>query len=144
MCWCTSMADPDPRTSGSEGYVFKSHERALIVGSPATPDHPALRKAGYLLVGVYLALLSGCQNGLLLANLNSLQGYLALTPVEGGCVTVSYNLTNACMSALFFKVRQEFGVSRRRRSTFNHWAPFGAGEFLDWTARCDRRRAASC
>ena len=96
----------------SGGYVFKPHERPILAGSPATPDHPAERKAGYLLIGVYLAVLGGLQNGLLLANLPVLQGHLALTPVESGWVTVAYNMTNACMSILLFKLRQQFGIQR--------------------------------
>jgi MFS family permease len=92
--------------------VFKPHERPFLAGSPATPDHPARRKLGYLLIGIYLAILGGFQNGLLLANLPGLQGHLALTSVEAGWVTVAYNMTNACMSILLFKLRQQFGIQR--------------------------------
>lgn len=92
--------------------MFKPHERPFLAGSPATPDHPARRKLGYLLIGIYLAILGGFQNGLLLANLPGLQGHLALTSVEAGWVTVAYNMTNACMSILLFKLRQQFGIQR--------------------------------
>lgn len=81
-------------------------------GSPATPDHPAARKAAYLLIGLYLAIVGGFQNGLLIANLTIVQSNLALTPVEGGWVTVAFSMTNACMSMLLFKARQEFGIER--------------------------------
>lgn len=93
-------------------YIFKTHEQPFMPGSPATPDHPTLRRVAYLLIGVYLGLVGGFQNGLLIANLTSLQGSLALTPVESGWVTVAYNLTNACMSMLLFKARQQFGIQR--------------------------------
>ena len=93
-------------------YIFKTHEQPFMPGSPATPDHPSLRRVAYLLIGVYLGLVGGFQNGLLIANLTSLQGSLALTPVESGWVTVAYNMTNACMSMLLFKARQQFGIQR--------------------------------
>lgn len=96
----------------SGGYVFKPHERPFLAGSPATPDHPTARKAGYLLIGIYLAVLGGFQNGLLLANLTGLQGHLSLSAVESGWVTVAYNMTNALMSILLFKLRQQFGIQR--------------------------------
>lgn len=35
-----------------------------------------------------------------------------LTPAEGGWVTVAYNMTNACMSILLYKSRQQFGLQR--------------------------------
>lgn len=96
----------------AEGYIFKEHERPFMPGSPATPDHPARRRIFYILIGLYLALAGGLQNGLLLANLTNLQGSLALTPVEAGWVTVAYNMTSACMSIMLFKSRQHFGVQR--------------------------------
>ncbi|GLI96188.1 MFS transporter [Sphingobium sp. BS19] len=106
------MADAVRPAHQGGDYVFKPHERPFLAGSPATPDHPARRKLGYLLIGIYLAILGGFQNGLLLANLPGLQGHLALTSVEAGWVTVAYNMTNACMSILLFKLRQQFGIQR--------------------------------
>ncbi|SNS64904.1 MFS transporter [Sphingopyxis indica] len=103
----------DPAASGESGaYVFKPHERPFMPGSPASPDHPAPRKFGYLLIGLYLAIIAGFQNGLLIANLTVLQGHLDLTPVDTGWVTVAYNMTNACMSILLYKSRQQFGIQR--------------------------------
>ena len=93
-------------------YVFKPHERPFMPGSPASPDHPTRRRVFYFLIGVFLAIVSGFQNGLLIANLATLQGNMALTPSEAGWVTVAYNMTNACMSILMFKARREFGIQR--------------------------------
>lgn len=123
------------------GYVFKPHERPFMPGSPASPDHPALRKAGYLLIGVYLALVGGFTNGLLIANLTALQGHMGLTPAEGGWVTVAYNMTNACMSILLYKSRQQFGIQRFVRATMlalllaNFLQLFDAGYRLELVAR---------
>ncbi len=98
-------------------YVLKPHEQPLIPGSPATPDHPFSRRIAYFTIGVFLGLVSGFQNGLLLANLTVVQGHMDLTPVESGWITVAYNVTNACMSILLFKARQHFGIQRFVRAT---------------------------
>ena len=127
--------------SASGGYVYKPHERPIMPGSPANPDHPGRRKLFYLLIGFYLAIVGGFQNGLLLANLTVLQGHLDLTPVESGWVTAVYSMTNACMSILLFKVRQEFGIQRFVRATMwalllaNFLQLFDAGYRLELVSR---------
>ncbi|MGQ2929745.1 MAG: TonB-dependent receptor domain-containing protein, partial [Sphingopyxis sp.] len=125
----------------SGGYVYKPHERPIMPGSPANPDHPGRRKLFYLFIGFYLAIVGGFQNGLLLANLTALQGHLDLTPVESGWVTAVYSMTNACMSILLFKVRQEFGIQRFVRATMwalllaNFLQLFDAGYRLELVSR---------
>lgn len=106
------MAETSPSAAAAQDYVFKPHERPFMPGSPASPDHPAGRKLGYFLIGVYLAIIGGMTNGLLIANLTGLQGHMDLTPAEAGWVTVAYNMTNACMSILLYKSRQQFGIQR--------------------------------
>ena len=95
----------------SNEYQFKPHEQPLMVGSPANPDHPARRKVFYLLIGIFVGLTASFQNGLLVANLTQIQGQLGLTPAEGGWISVSYNMTNACITVLLYKIRQQFGMS---------------------------------
>jgi hypothetical protein len=73
----------------TDSYVFEAHERPFMAGSPATPQHSSVRRIGYFLIGIYIALAGGLQNGLLLANLTDLQSSLALTPVEAGWVTAA-------------------------------------------------------
>jgi hypothetical protein len=110
-------------------------------GSPANPDHPVRRKVAYFLIGLYLAIVGGFQNGLLLANLTALQGHLDLTPVESGWVTATFSMTNACMSILLYKMRQEFGIQRFVRATMlalllaNFLQLLGAGYRLELVAR---------
>lgn len=133
----------------TEGYILKEHERPFMLGSPATPDHPARRRIFYILIGLYLALAGGLQNGLLLANLTNLQGSLALTPVEAGWVMVAYNMTNACMSIMLFKARQHFGVQRFVRFSVttlllaNFIQLFDAGYHLELVSRAISGIAAS-
>jgi MFS family permease len=98
-------------------HEFLPHERPLMPGSPATPDHPGSRRLGYFAIGVLLAITGGFLNGLLLANLPQIQGALGLTPVEGGWLTAAYSMTNICMSLLLIKFRQQFGMQRFTRVT---------------------------
>lgn len=98
-------------------YVYKPHERPLMVGSPGSPEHPARRRVAYLLIGLLIGITGGFQNGLLMANLPQLQGALGLSTEQGGWLTAAYTMTNACMSMLLFKVRQQFGLDRFVRST---------------------------
>lgn len=94
----------------STDYQFKPHERPIMVGSPANPDHPTMRKFWYTVVGILIGLTAGFQNGLLTANLSQIQGEFGLTPVEGGWISVAYNMTNACITVLLYKIRQQFGI----------------------------------
>ncbi|KKW93986.1 MULTISPECIES: MFS transporter [Sphingobium] len=96
-------------------YQFAPHERPMMPGSPATPDHPTRRRIGYFLIGTLLGLTGGFINGLLTANLPQIQGALGLTTVEGGWLTAAYSMTNICMSLLLIKFRQQFGIQRFAR-----------------------------
>lgn len=82
-----------------------------MVGSPATPDHPTRRKVFYLLIGIFIGITASFQNGLLVANLTQIQGEMGLTPVEGGWISVAYNMTNAFITVLLYKIRQQFGMA---------------------------------
>ncbi|QFT78721.1 MFS transporter [Erythrobacter sp. THAF29] len=103
-----------------DGYRFKPHEMPILPGSPANPDHPPARRAAYLVIGIFLGLLGGGQNGFLLANSSALQAEFAITPVEVGWLTVAFYSTYATMSMLLFRVRQEFGIQ-----PFVRWAMAG-------------------
>jgi MFS family permease len=94
----------------AEPYEFKPHERPLLPGSPATPEHPGLRRIGYALIGALIAVTAGLSNGLLLANLPQIQGALGVTSVEGGWLTAAYSMTNVCTGFLLIKARQQFGL----------------------------------
>ena len=135
------MAEASASAAQPGEYVFKPHERPFMPGSPASPDHPVSRKIGYFLIGVYLAIVGGMTNGLLIANLTTLQGHMDLTPAEGGWVTVAYNMTNACMSILLYKSRQQFGIQRFVRAIMialliaNFLQLFDAGYRMELVAR---------
>lgn len=104
------MAQKGSLSDDRTAYAFKPEEMPIIPGSPATPAHPPRRQFAYLCIGLLLGLTGGFQNGFLLANTPALQGSMALTPVEGGWISVAFYSTYACMSMLLFRVRQEYGV----------------------------------
>jgi MFS family permease len=91
-------------------YQFRPHERPFLPGSPATPDHPTARRVGYAAIGVLIALTAGFSNGLLVANLNQIQGALGITTVEAGWLTAAYSMTNVFTGFLLIKMRQQFGL----------------------------------
>nr|QQZ51514.1 MFS transporter [Phenylobacterium glaciei] len=86
-----------------------------MLGSPANPDHPVLRRVGYGVIGILIALTSGLSNGLLIANLPQIQGSLGLTPVEGGWLVAAYSMTNIFAGFLIVRARQQFGLQRLTR-----------------------------
>jgi hypothetical protein len=104
------MPDAPSLKDHSADYEFKPHEMPIMPGSPANPDHPVPRKIAYLLIGLFIGLVGGAQNGFLLANTAALQGALSLTPVQAGWISVAFYSTYACMSMLLFRVRLEFGI----------------------------------
>lgn len=104
------MPEAPGLTDHGVDYSFKPHEMPILPGSPANPDHPVPRKAAYLIIGIFLGLVGGAQNGFLLANTVALQGEMGLTPVQAGWISVAFYSTYACMSMLLFRVRQEFGI----------------------------------
>jgi MFS family permease len=91
-------------------YEFRPHERPLMPGSPATPDHPMPRRIAYAAIGVLIALTSGFANGLLVANLPQIQGSLGLTSSEAAWLTGAYAMTNVFTGFVLIKVRQQFGL----------------------------------
>ncbi|WP_218668339.1 MFS transporter [Rodentibacter caecimuris] len=81
-------------------------------GSPASPDHSFRRRLAYFFIGLLFSINAGLQNGLMLAMLPQAQGQFSLTLEQSGWIQVSYYMTYACMSILFFKIRQHFGLNR--------------------------------
>jgi hypothetical protein len=96
-------------------YQFKPHERPMLPGSPATPDHPLPRRIGYAAIGVLIALTGGLSNGLLIANLAQIQGALEITSSEAGWISAAYSMTNVAAGFLLIKMRQQFGLQALTR-----------------------------
>lgn len=90
--------------------TLKPHERPTMPGSPATPDHPAMRRLAYALVGILVALTGSLGNAAVSANIPGLQGSLGVTPVEAAWIPVVFVMTNACMNLILVKFRQQYGL----------------------------------
>lgn len=108
-------------TSGlSLTYQFKPHEQPTLPGSPANPDHPAMRRLGYLLVGALVGLTGGLGNALISTNLAFVQGSLGLYSDEAAWLPVAYVTTNICANLLLIKYRMQFGLQ-----SFVRWTLVG-------------------
>lgn len=103
-------------------YEFKPHERATLPGSPANPEHPTRRRVAYFAIGVVFGLAAGFFNGLLVANLQQIQGALGITAVEVNWLNAAYSIANVCASLLLMKFRQRFGIGALARITLPGFA----------------------
>src|SRR4051812_7053129 len=93
-----------------ETYVgtLKPHERPMMPGSPATPDHPLPRRLHYAAIGVLVALSGALGNAVVGANLQNLQGALGVTPLEAAWLPIVFVMTNACMNLILIKFRMQY------------------------------------
>lgn len=91
-------------------YQFKPHERPMMPGSPASPDHPPARRVGYFLIGMLIGITGAMGNALVSANLQNIQGALGLYSDQAAWLTTVYVMTNVSMSLLLVKFRQQFGL----------------------------------
>ncbi|MFD1961034.1 MFS transporter [Novosphingobium panipatense] len=91
-------------------YVFKPHERPMMPGSPASPDHPTLRRVAYFVIGVTVGITGGLGNALVSANTQNIQGSLGLYSNQIAWLPAAYIMTNVSMSLLLVKFRQQFGL----------------------------------
>lgn len=94
----------------ADGYQFKPHEQPIMLGSPASPEHPKSRRIAYFIIALWLAIAAGLQNGIIVAAQMQLRGALGLDLLQDGWIQVSYYMTYACMSIALFKLRQHFGM----------------------------------
>lgn len=97
-------------SSGAPVYVFKPHERPTLPGSPANPDHPAVRRISYLLAAILIGITGGLGSAFVTVNLPFVQGTLGLSPDEGAWLLAAYYMTNVTANLLLIKYRQQFGL----------------------------------
>jgi MFS family permease len=94
----------------AQAYVFKPHERPILPGAPANPDHPASRRLAYFAIGALIGITSGLGTALITVNLNFAQGTLGLYADESAWLTAAYFMTNVPANLLLVKYRQQFGL----------------------------------
>lgn len=93
-----------------QSWEFPEHEKPLVAGSPATPEHPSMLRIAYALVAILVGLTGGLGNALVLVNLTELQVGLALSAVEAAWLPTAYVMTNISANLLLIKFRQQFGL----------------------------------
>jgi MFS family permease len=90
--------------------TLQPHERPMLPGSPATPEHPGRLRAAYAAIGVLVSLTGGLGNAMVTANIQNLAGALGITTTEAAWLPVIFVMTNACMNLLLIKFRQQYGL----------------------------------
>lgn len=95
-----------------EQYVetLKPHERPMMPGSPATPDHNWPTRIMYAVTGITVATVGSLGNGAITANVQNLQGSLGITVTEAAWLPVIFVMTNACMNLILVKFRMQYGL----------------------------------
>ncbi|WP_297800679.1 MFS transporter, partial [uncultured Brevundimonas sp.] len=90
--------------------TLKEHERPVMPGSPATPDHTLPYRLAYLLVGVLVAVTGSLGSAMVMANTQLLAGGLGVSLAEASWLPVAFMMTNACMNLLLVKFRMQYGL----------------------------------
>jgi MFS family permease len=90
--------------------TLQPHERPTLPGSPATPDHPTVRRVRYALTSLLVTLTGGLGAAVVSANLPSLAGDLGVSTTEAAWLPIVFVMTNACMNLLLIKFRQQYGL----------------------------------
>ncbi len=85
-------------------------ERPQLPGSPSTPDHPLRLRIAFGFVALVLALTGGLGNGLVIANLVSLQGSFGAYATEMQWLPAAYAMAIVSMNLLLVKFRQQYGL----------------------------------
>ncbi|MDB5700553.1 MAG: transporter [Sphingomonadales bacterium] len=93
-----------------EEWAFAPHERAVMPGSPASPEHPFGRQVAYGTIAVLVGVTGGLGNALISVNLTTLQGSLGLDPAEIAWLPTAYVMTNTSINLLMIKFRQQYGL----------------------------------
>lgn len=90
--------------------TLKPHERPMLPGSPATPDHTLGYRLAYAAVGLLVTATGGIGAAMVSANTQQLAGALGVTLVEAAWLPVVFVMTNACMNLLLIKFRMQYGL----------------------------------
>jgi MFS family permease len=91
-------------------WEFAPHERSSLPGAPATPEHPAGRRALYGAIGTLIGVTAGLGTALIAVNLPYLQGSLGLYQDEIAWLPAVYVMTNVPTGMVLIKYRQQFGL----------------------------------
>lgn len=95
---------------GEQAWDFPEHEKPVVAGSPATPDHTLTLRIAYALIAILVGLTGGLGNALVMVNITELQTGLALSAVQAAWLPTAYVMTNVSANLLLIKVRQQYGL----------------------------------
>lgn len=90
--------------------TLQPHERPMLPGSPATPDHSLPYRLAYGAVGLLVTATGGIGVAMITANTQQLGGALGVSVTEAAWLPVVFVMTNACMNLLLIKFRQQYGL----------------------------------
>src|SRR3982751_5493158 len=93
-----------------EHWTFAEHERPALPGSPASPEHPGVRRMAYAAIGTLLGITGGLGTAPVSVNTTTLQGSLGLDPAEIAWLPTAYVMTNVSVNLLLIKFRQQYGL----------------------------------
>jgi hypothetical protein len=118
------------RPPAAQPYQFGPDERPLFPGSPYSPHHPPLRRVGYGLVAVLMALAATLGNALVTVNIPNLSGALGVYQVQASLLPAAYVAMNASANLLLIKARQQFGIPAVAHTLLTAYAAAGLLQFF--------------
>lgn len=93
-----------------EAWDFPEHERPMVAGSPATPEHALPLRIAYAFVAILVGLTGGLGNALVIVNIAELRTGLELSAVQAAWLPTAYVMTNISANLLLIKFRQQNGL----------------------------------
>ena len=90
--------------------TLKPHERPMMPGSPATPDHTLGYRLAYAAIGLLVTATGSIGMAMVSANTQQLAGALGVSMTEAAWLPVVFVMTNACMNLLLIKFRMQYGL----------------------------------
>jgi hypothetical protein len=93
-------------------HVFLPDELPTLLGSPYSPRHPAMRRACYAALAIFLGITASFGNSLVSANSSSLAGSLDMYAFEFALLPAVYVTFNACANLMLIKARLQFCIPR--------------------------------
>ncbi|MDP9734630.1 UNVERIFIED_ORG: MFS family permease [Rhizobium sp. SORGH_AS260] len=93
-----------------EAWDFPEHERPMVAGSPATPEHALSLRIAYAFVAILVGLTGGLGNALVIVNIAEVRTGLALSVIQAAWLPMAYAMTNISANLLLIKLRQQYGL----------------------------------
>jgi MFS family permease len=107
--------------------TLQPHERPMLPGSPATPDHSLRYRLAYAAIGLLVTATGSIGSAMITANTPQLAGALGVSVTEAAWLPVVFVMTNACMNLLLIKFRQQYGLRLFAQIFLIAYAVIGVG-----------------